>query len=385
MSRTCILQLIDSSGPGGAETVFAALAHRVQSSGYRSVAVHRQPNDYLDSQLEGIPSYTVRPAPMGGTRFINWDYVTGLRRVLAAERPGLIHAHSFDSALYAALALFGSPTRLVVTLHGEVDLRTDGWRDRVKWLVLRRADRIVAVSHWMVEAARATPGLPSRRLTVVRNGIDIHRFQPMVGPSTSRGRFRIGPKTIVIGALGNVRPPKAYDVLLRTMLVMRERGADVHLVIAGDADSDLGRELAEFAHSEGLSERVTFLGFVNDSVEFLRCLDIVVCSSRTEGLPLSILQAMATGLPTVATRCGGPQEIIEDGVSGLLVPTESPVALADALLRLIGDSLLRERLGRGGRERIANAFSVDSMIENYKRIYTDVLATNAVRHRSIRA
>ena len=123
-------------------------------------------------------------------------------------------------------------------------------------------------------------------------------------------------------------------------------------------------------HLEGT---VHFCGFVEDSAAFLRGVDMFVLTSRTEGFSIATLEAMATGLPVVATRCGGPEEIVTDGVDGSLVPVGSPAAVADALLDYINDPARREQAGRRARQTVTDRFSVERVASAYERIYCELL------------
>ena len=183
---------------------------------------------------------------------------------------------------------------------------------------------------------------------MIPNGIDTDVFRP---GSDTRVRERLGLSSDIplVGAVGNVRGSKAYDILLRGFASLRKHVPNAQLVIAGDTADPGFSELEGLRDTLRLGNSVRFVGFVEDVPEFLRSLDVFVLSSRDEGFSLTTVQAMASGVPVVATRCGGPEEILQDGVSGLLVPSNDPTALAGGMERLLRDRVMADEMGSRGR------------------------------------
>ena len=225
--------MIDSGGPGGAETVLSALVSRLDTRRFSSLAILPSDSGWLAQQ---IPSPRLRIAtPSAGGRFgpIDVAYLAILRRHLTVERPHLVHAHSFDTTFYASLAVRGTASRLISTFHGASDVRRLGWRNRLKWFAMSRAQAVVCVSRSLAIIAGDMPAIPTRKLRVIHNGIDLTRFSP--SPSADlRRRLALDASTALLGAVGNVRAPKGYDVLLQAIFILRTRGVDIHLAIAGE-------------------------------------------------------------------------------------------------------------------------------------------------------
>jgi glycosyltransferase involved in cell wall biosynthesis len=171
-----------------------------------------------------------------------------------------------------------------------------------------------------------------------------------------------------------VRGPKAYDVLLRAAALLATDSMPSRVVIVGDTSGTVYPGLTALASSLALGSRVSFAGFRQDVPEVLRAFDALALSSRTEGFSLATVQAMATGIPVVATRSGGPEEILEDGVTGLLVPTDDPAALAAAMRRLRDQPELRDRLAQAGPQSVRARFNRSAMIEAYQRLYDALLS-----------
>lgn len=368
-----MVHVIESDGPGGAEVVFADLVRRVDDAGFRSVGVMPGRTDWLVRTLDGCAIRHARSTGWPKKNSFDLAYIRQLRQIFAEERPDIVHAHSFGCAVYAALALLGSRSKLVVTFHGEVDIVKPGRLAPLKWFLLRRAHALVCVSESLRAQAARTPGIVPTRTRAIHNGIDLARFSPQ-GHGRLRHELGVPDGTLLVGAAGNVRPAKSYEVLLQAASLLRQRGIQPRVVIAGEnGPSPLVDRLMVLRTSLGLEESVTFVGYVDDVATYLNGLDVFVLSSRTEGFSISTVQALAAGLPVVATDCGGPAEIIEDGVSGILVRPESAESLADGLERVLVDAVARERLATAARQRTLREFSLDGMVERYEALYREAL------------
>jgi glycosyltransferase involved in cell wall biosynthesis len=211
--------------------------------------------------------------------------------------------------------------------------------------------------------------LDAARTVVVPNGIDARRFAD-ARPSLLRAELGLQADQVLIGAVGNVRPSKAYDVLLHACAALARNGNERFVcVIAGQPTGVLYERLVALHAELELGDRVRFVGFRDDVPALMRSLDIYVSSSSVEGFSLTTIEAMASGVPVVATRSGGPQEIIEDGVDGLLVPVGAPERLADALRELIGDPERRRALATAARDAVTRRYTIDAKLDSYEALY----------------
>jgi glycosyltransferase involved in cell wall biosynthesis len=271
------------------------------------------------------------------------------------ERISVVHTHDDKPLVYAPLAarLAGVPT-VIHTRHG----RSFGMTARQQFLLRltsRLTDRFVCVSE---DSARLTieQGVPPRKVCAVWNGIEVSRFA-YAGPVES------GPVVTV----ARLSPEKDLETLLKaTALAAREEPA-FRLEIAGDGPcmGELRRAAAEL----GLGERVLFHGEVRDVPGLLARAGLFALSSVSEGVSLTLLEAMGRGLPCVATCVGGNPEVVADGATGLLVPARDPGALAAALLRLWRDPDERRRMGLAGRRRVLECFDIRRMVARYEQLY----------------
>lgn len=370
MKHRHVLHIIETDGPGGAETVLVDLVRGTRTP-HRAHAIVPAESGWLGRTLGAAERSVVGPSPRGASPVLDMPYVKALRASVRRSGATIVHAHSFDAGLYSALAVQGTNIPLVVTFHGASDVERRGLRNRIKWTAYRRAARIACVSEALVARARAVPGIPAERLRTVHNGSDLTRI-PSARSPILRAALGLSSGTTLIGALGNVRAPKGYDLLLPAIAALRAEDMDVHLAIAGDDAGALGDALRAQRVKLGLEPHVTLLGYREDSGEFLAGLDVFVLSSTSEGFSISTVQASAAGLPIVATRSGGPEEIIVHGTTGLLVAAGSAEALSAGLRKLIQHPESGARMGAEARVRAAARFSLPAMLEAYDRLYLEV-------------
>ncbi|MHB1170537.1 MAG: glycosyltransferase [Longimicrobiales bacterium] len=370
VTRT-ILHIIETAGPGGAETVMLRLIQGLDPERWRSIAVVPDTGWLLSSLRDaGVDTHVV---PSSGS--FDWRWVQRVHRLAVRTRAELVQTHLFGSAVYGGLIgrLRGIPT--VSTIHGEVDVKGNSGALALKTRLLqRRRTQLIAVSESVRTKLVGHAGFPSSEVRVIPNGIDIDMFDRQ---RDNRVRSSLGwtLDDFVIGAVGNVRRPKDYGNLLQAAAILLRKEPRCRFVVLGDitGEPDLYRELCEQHDRLELGERFRFLGFRSDVAEILPCLDAWVMSSSREGLPLALLQAMAASRPIVATRCGGPEEVIVDGVNGMLVDAGAPRELAAGLLTVMQDPAGARMLGEAGHETVAAHYSTDAMVHAYESLYLNLL------------
>jgi glycosyltransferase involved in cell wall biosynthesis len=361
-----ILHVIETCGPGGAETVFTSLAGHLNANRFESRAAISG-TGWVADRLQTLSV----PTTLGRSHSSGLADVRLLRSLVREHHIDLMHAHLLGSGIHATLA--GKLTRIpvVVTLHGELDLSTGNRWWPLKRLLLNQADHVVFVSNWLQRRAAAAYGVTPQHASVIHNGIPLP-------PSTwsrasARGVLGILPDDIVIGAIGNVRPAKGYDVLLRAAALLLDRNTRVRFLVAGEWSEPLFSELKELQEELGLATAVRFLGFVPNPDRVLAGFDLFVLPSRSEGFSITTVQAMAAGVPVVATRSGGPEEILEDGVTGTLVPANDPQSLAASLEKVIRDPVWAGIMATQAHEVVRDRFTLDRMVQSYERLYEDLI------------
>lgn len=360
--RNRVLHIIDTTGPGGAETVFVELADGSRAHGFEPIALVKGEGWVLDSlRTRGVPTLVLKPR--GRFRSL---YLLALMRLIRAERVGLIQTHFFGASLYGGLAALPFRLPVVATFHGAVDFIADERFKKIKIALMNvGVSQYVAVSHSLkIELEERGIG----PVDVIHNGIDQRKYcEPR--EQSLRSKLHLDDDAILVGSLGNVRPAKAYDNLLRAARIVINADPRVHFTIAGDDDNEEGSALKRLCVELGLQENVHFLGFQDDAPSYLAALDIFALSSTSEGFSIATIEAQAAGVPVVVTRSGGPEEIVEHNVNGLLVESDCPEELAKGIVLLVNDGSLRRRLAEAGRETAARRFSTERMIELYAKLY----------------
>jgi glycosyltransferase involved in cell wall biosynthesis len=362
-----VLSVIDTLGPGGAETVFLNTCSALDAAGFRNTAVIAG-EGWLANELRarGIEPHIV---PSRGS--LNHAYLRELMRIARATRADVMAAHLYGPAIYCSLAGILLRTPVVSVLHGQSDIGDGG---RLAWLkklsVRLGTTRMVFVSRRLQDALREELNLDERRCLVIANGIDPAAFAAD-GTRPLREELGLAPDRILVGAVGNLRTPKAYDVMLRAARLLKDRSPAFVFAIAGHGTGELQARLLALRKELDLERDVVFLGLRADVSAILRSLDVYALSSDTEGFSIACIEAMAAGAPVVSTRSGGPEEIIEDGRSGLLVPTRDPQALADAIERVATDAHLAAELRRNALARVSEKFSLTQMVRSYERVFAE--------------
>lgn len=289
-----------------------------------------------------------------------------LRRI----RPDVVHSHSGVWWRAVAAAARAGVSARVHTVHGL--LQHEPWFGPLeKHLAARLTGAVVAVSPalraYLEHRARVAPA----RLHLVGNGVDTGLFRP--APHDQRRRaLGIGPGALVLGAVARLDPVKRLDLAFGPLAELAAGGVDAHFVIAGDGP-DRAR-LEQAAHQAGVRSRVHFLGTVAESATLYPEFDLFLLPSDMEGTSLSLLEAMASAVPCVATAVGGNPAVLDGGAAGCLVPPGDAPALRAAIARLWADPPARRQLGRAGRERVVAHYSLDTMIARYQELYETQLA-----------
>jgi sugar transferase (PEP-CTERM/EpsH1 system associated) len=350
-----IVHVVLSLAPGGLERLVCDLSQETIASGMEVVICCLDTRGALASSVEqhGIRVELVKRS--GG---LDLGLIPKLIRFFRRERPAVVHTHGPDPMFYGAwAALFaGVPTRLH-TLHDTM-LADAPWRHRLKFKLAARALHfLVAVSKAAEHIAAGE--LTTTRLLTIQNGIDQKRFSPSAAPRHS--------SSCIIGTVARLSPEKGIDRLIDAFAALATRHPAIQLLIAGDGPARPA--LVEQVNRLGLTDRVTFTGHCDRVKSVLDRLDVFVLPSLTEGIPLALLEAMAAGVPVIATAVGGVPEVVEDGVSGVLVPADDVTALAGAIDQIVADPSRRRDLAQNGRTRVVDRFSLSAMAAAYRELY----------------
>lgn len=367
--RARILHTIDSEEPGGAEQIFMDLLSGLDPERFQSIAAVPG-GGWLSEQLaeRGIEAVEV---PSQGSFHIR--YLRALVGLIRTHRIDLIQSHLFGSNVYSSLAGILTRTPVVSTFHGEMDVDPRERLLAVKMGILGTCTgTIVAVSEGLGKYVRDRSGLPVSKIRTIYNGIDTDRFHPG-RDRTFRDQYGIGDSAPVLCSVGHLRPGKGYEELVEAAGLLKGSLPDLRVLIAGDTSHSSFEGLKAAVSRLGLEQTVLFTGNISDPAPLYRNSDIFLLPSLSEGFSLSTIEAMATSLPVIATKSGGPEEIVSHGVDGLLIEKGSPQAIADAVLRLSQKPAWAIAIGEKARERVMDSFSFQAMIGGYEREYANFL------------
>lgn len=282
----------------------------------------------------------------------------------------VLHAHELRSDLLAMLCRARRPVKLVTTAHGWIgNSRKRRWLNALDRQLMRFYDRVIAVSG-RVREDLLRAGVKGGRIELLHNCLMLDEYAPGSDPDILRGTLGLGRETSIVASIGRLSPEKGQSDFLRAARAVLDKGINAHFVFIGKGPEE--SRLRNLAEALGLSERVSFLGYRADMQVLYRGVDLVVQSSYTEGLPNVILEALWMQVPVVATRVGGTGEIIEDGVSGRLVPPGDEAALAEGMAAVLSDTASRQRFRDNGVEVIRSRFDFRQRTERMMSIYGDV-------------
>jgi sugar transferase (PEP-CTERM/EpsH1 system associated) len=302
-----------------------------------------------------------------------------LLRVLRGLQPDLVHSRNWGAIEAVPAARLAGVRAVVHSEHGRELADPAGLnarRNRLRRLLTPLIDRVVTVSADLKAWLRQTVRLPEAKLLVIPNGVDTERFSP-TRRLAGRKALQVSDETAVIGTVGRLNGVKDYPTLLTAFADAARRADHVELVFIGDGPQRAALEAT--AAALGVSGRVRFLGERQDVPELVPGLDVFVLPSIAEGMSNTLLEAMAAGRPVVATGVGGNPELVEDGVTGTIIPVRHPAALTKAIDGYLWDAGLRAAHGEAGRRRAITEFGLVSMVSRYRDLYrTLAVGTRAV-------
>ncbi len=298
-----------------------------------------------------------------------------LRQKLRGGRYDLVHTWLFAANSYGRLAAASLRLRPLVATERCADHWKGPLHFQLDRLLLRYTDRIVVNSRGVLEFYRDRVGIPEEKMVVIPNALPDEERPAFVSRRAKRAELGLCDEHLVVGFVGRLWPQKRVRDLIWACDIVRNIKPQIRLVIIGDGP--LREELQQYARDVGMGERTLFLGHRNDVPELLAALDVLVLPSEYEGMPNCVLEAMAAGLPVVATAIPGTREVVRDGITGYLVPVGDRAQMAKRINQLLDDPALRRRMGDAGRTLVRSQFTVERMVSAHVRLYTELLQQGA--------
>ncbi|MBJ6801430.1 glycosyltransferase [Geomonas propionica] len=364
-----ILHTIDTTGPGGAEAVFLDLVRRLDEKEFCNFVAIRGPGWVNDELLK----LGVSPIYINSKGSLSFAYLWQLVRCIREYRIDVVQSHLLGANLYASLAGMLCRVPVVATFHGYVDVQSNERFARVKSFIINTgASFLVYVSENLRSFYVDQRGFRRDKSVTIHNGVDTSRYCPCVDNSI-RTSIGLTEEDILVGSVGNIRTAKGYEYLLNAARRVVDCNPRFHFAVAGGGGGGLRDKLLQLRKDLMLENNFFFLDYQPDVATFLNNLDIFVLPSVTEGFSISTLEAMACGVPVIATRSGGPEEIIQDGETGFLVKPCDAQTLATAIVDVYGASSKAKTCAAKALDVAKSTFSSATMMQKYQLLYRTVL------------
>jgi glycosyltransferase involved in cell wall biosynthesis len=306
-----------------------------------------------------------------------WDVFAALHllRMLWFYKPALLHIHDPRSGTVGRVIAKVLNIPVVYTVHLPPYYYVTGLKQKLYQLIERLlnkgfTDRIIYVSHFAYDEAIRNRIAPRKRTLVIENGINLRAYAEPLNRVAIRKALNVPVEVTIFCFVGRFTEQKGIDVFLRAIKMLPGQSGAFRVWLVGDGP--LRSELEQYVAKENLGSIVQFLGYRSDVPEILQASDVFVLPSRYEAMPISLLEAMAAGLPCVVTSVGDNAKIVEDGTTGIVVPPENPEALATALRKMLADSEMRQAMGEAARKK-AQEYSVERMAARIAEVYDELL------------
>ena len=253
---------------------------------------------------------------------LDFGMIAWLRDVIRREKADVVHAHQYSPLFYAVPASLASGARVVYTEHGRFYPERKSWkRSLFNPLLALGADSLVSISHATAQAMATYDNFPLRRIKVIHNGIDASNFNPPIDKVAKLRELGLNQTCKIIGTAARLNSIKNIDMMMRVMKLILEKCPDSYLVIAGQGEER--ERLEAMAVDLEISDNVKFIGLRFDLAEIYQLFDVFLLTSFSEGISVTLLEAMASGVPSVVTDVGGNREVVVDGETGFLAPLNS--------------------------------------------------------------
>lgn len=365
-------RVVTGSGGGPDKTILTS-PQFMEPLGYRMLCGYLAPPDdpgfaVLESKARQHNAPLIRVDDRGPW---DWRIIRRLLQICRKQNVVIWHGHDYKTNALGLLLKRFHPMRLVTTVHGWVQhtARTPLYYRIDKWC-LRHYEQVICVSDDLhSECLRI--GVPVKRCVLVENAIDAEDFRRRRSVASAKIHLGLDPQQQILGAVGRLSDEKGFDVLIRALRILADTKPLLRLMIVGEGSERL--KLETLIRELNLSDRVSLPGWRTDVRELYEAMDVFVLSSRREGLPNVLLEAMALEVPIVATAVNGVPRVVRDGIEGRLVPADDASALASRISELLDDPASSAKLCKAGRQRIEHSFSFPARMKKIADLYDRML------------
>jgi glycosyltransferase involved in cell wall biosynthesis len=357
---------------GGAERQLYYLIRGLDKAKYSIHVVTLWPGDTLRPQIEATGATVV---PIHKKWKFDVTVLFRLRRFLRELRPDIVQCQLYTANMWGRVAAVMARCENIIVSERNAD---ELWKTRIHFAMERLlngyATAYLGNSRRVCSYCEEKLGLPEGTYRLMHNGVDTTEFRPLSSEA------RIGHTGPVIGTVANLHVRKDLVTFLRMAARVLDQFPQATFRIVGSGPEK--HSLLQLANRLGISSRVEFAGATSNVKDAYLTFDVFVLSSHNEGFANAIVEAMASGLPVIATDVGGAREAIEEGRTGYVVPTHNPEALVEHVARLLTDPDLRSKMGRAGRERAVHLFSLEALVRRYDSFYSGLIRSQHLSHRS---
>jgi len=370
--RIKLLFIIDNLEFGGGERVFAQIINGLSPGNYELCLVSNPGAELYQS----LTNKEVCCIPLDFSKRANPSLIFKLIKIIKDRKIDIVHGQGARAEFYARIATrFARSSKYVSTIAMPVEGYDVGLLRKSIYFVLDRTtdkyvDRFIVVSDVLKNTLITKRRIPPEKVQKIYNGIEIGHYDPKTTASHHikiRDGLGVNKDDILLGALGRMVWQKGFEFLIKCIQDVLKAHGEIKVILVGDGL--LRKDLENLCRQLKVEDKTIFAGFRSDIKEILSALDIVVIPSLLEGFPMLTLEAMAMAKPIVATRIDGITEQITDGVEGILVPPRAPIALADAINKVIENEEFARSLGLAARKRVEREFTVEKMINETENVY----------------
>lgn len=370
--RIRVMQLVHSLKIGGSEKLALDISAHLDASRFCPSVCALDFGGDLAKEFDalGVPHYVMH------RQGVEPDVFRRLYRLFRDNQIDVVHTHHFAQLFYAAVPARLTGARVIHTEHEFFTYLTNRSGRVLIRPLLSLCDVMTVVGPEVAEYFIETVGVPRSRVTVIKNGVDVPSFQ--YDRTTARKALGLDPDEFVVGTIGRLEPEKDQVTLLDVFQQLQVSRPALRLLIAGDGR--MAAELKAHAARIGVEDRTSFLGYRRDIARLLAAMDVFVLPSIREGLPISLIEAMAASRPVVASDIGSVRNLVRDGEAGFVVAPRDTAAFTAAVRRLAEEPALRTRMGQVGHAAVVKSFSLSSAMQAYETLYRSAASRTHVRH-----